>query len=82
MSRSIYAWSHARPRKEGYWFYRHDPECEESIVKVFRGAGETQLSYLYGDLDADPEDPDARVDWICNAGDEAEWCEIPLPREP
>ena len=81
MSRAAFVWSSTPPSKLGYWFYRASPAHEESIVRVFRGAGETELSYMYRDLDADPEDPEASVNWIRNVDETAQWCYIPLPRE-
>ena len=74
-------WSSEPPTRMGLWFHRYSPAHELSVVKVLRVKDETELSYQYGNLDADPEDEMASIDWVCNARG-SQWCgPIPQPHD-
>lgn len=75
--KSPFVWSPLSPRQAGLYWMRHSDAHEPSIVSVYLDQG--QWSYQYRDLDMDPEDERASVNWCCNLDETAQWAGPVLP---
>ncbi len=76
-----FRWSPTLPRAEGYWWCWEPGQNDPSIVRLFCDAG--GWSVLYRDLETNPDDEDAHVQWLCNYPEHTLWSgPIPEPTEP
>ncbi len=79
--KSSLVWSPQPPRKVGIYWHRYSDQHHPSIVSVYLDEG-GEWSMQYGDLDQDPTDERASVNWLENLKG-SEWAgPLTPPREP
>ncbi len=81
MIRNPFVWSSEPPRKVGLWWHRYSDQHDPSVVSIYLDEG-GEWSMQYGDLDQDPEDERASVNWLENLKGSQFAGPIPVPREP
>lgn len=64
-------WSTELPQSAGHWWML-EKDCDPHIVKVFKDPSYGWM-VQYRDLEIDPDDEDACVNWVCNYDEGTRW---------